>query len=64
MTTGLDGKVRILISDNDCGYHYSDRSSLAYRNLLLHTLADRHTLVRRKKPRARTGAVSSRAGLW
>ena len=49
MTTGLDGKVRQLISDNDCGYIYSDQSSTAYRDLLLEILADRHTLERRKK---------------
>jgi glycosyltransferase involved in cell wall biosynthesis len=49
LTTGLDGKVRQLISDNDCGYLYSDQSSLAYRNLLLEILADRQTLERRKK---------------
>jgi glycosyltransferase involved in cell wall biosynthesis len=49
LTTGLDGKVRQLISDNDCGYLYSDQSSSAYRNLLLEILADRQTLERRKK---------------
>ena len=49
LTTGLDGKVRQLIRDNDCGYLYSDQSSLAYRNLLLEILADRQTLERRKK---------------
>jgi len=48
LTTGLDGKVRKLIGDNDCGYVYSDQSSSAYRNLLLQILADRHTLERRK----------------
>ena len=49
LTTGLDGKVRQLIRDNDCGYLYSDQSSSAYRNLLLEILADRQTLERRKK---------------
>ena len=49
LTTGLDGKVRQLIRDNDCGYLYSDQSSSAYRNLLLEILVDRQTLVRRKK---------------
>jgi glycosyltransferase involved in cell wall biosynthesis len=49
LTTGLNGKVRQLIGDNDCGYHYADQSSAAYRNLLLEILADRQTLERRKK---------------
>ena len=49
LTTGLDGKVRQLISDNDCGYLYSDQSASSYRNLLLEILADRQTLERRKK---------------
>ena len=49
LTTGLDGKVRQLIRDNDCGYLYPDQSSSAYRNLLLEILADRQTLERRKK---------------
>jgi glycosyltransferase involved in cell wall biosynthesis len=49
LTTGLDGKVRQLIRDYDCGYHYSDQSSPAYRDLLLEILADRQTLERRKK---------------
>lgn len=49
LTTGLDGKVRQLISDNDCGYLYSDQNSSAYRDLLLEILADRQTLERRKK---------------
>lgn len=49
LTTGLDGKVRQLISDNDCGYLYPDQSSSAYRKLLLEILADRPTLERRKK---------------
>jgi glycosyltransferase involved in cell wall biosynthesis len=48
LTTGLDGKVRQLISDNDCGYIYSDQSSSSYRDLLLEILADRQTLERRK----------------
>ena len=49
LTTGLDGKVKHLIGDNDCGYLYPDQSSSAYRNLLLEILADRQTLERRKK---------------
>ncbi|WIM13727.1 glycosyltransferase [Enhydrobacter sp.] len=49
LTTGLDGKVRQLIRDYDCGYHYADQSSSAYRDLLLEILADRPTLERRKK---------------
>jgi glycosyltransferase involved in cell wall biosynthesis len=49
LTTGLDGKMRQLISENDCGYLYSDQSASAYRNLLLEILADRQTLERRKK---------------
>jgi glycosyltransferase involved in cell wall biosynthesis len=49
LTSGLDGKVRQLISENDCGYLYSDQSASAYRNLLLEILADRQTLERRKK---------------
>jgi glycosyltransferase involved in cell wall biosynthesis len=49
LTTSLDGKVRQLIRDNNCGYLYSDQSSSAYRNLLLEILADRQTLERRKK---------------
>jgi glycosyltransferase involved in cell wall biosynthesis len=48
LTTGLDGTVRQLIRDNDCGYLYSDQSSSEYRNLLLEILADRQTLERRK----------------
>ena len=54
LTSGLDGKVRQLIRDNDCGYVYSDQSSSAYRNLLLEILADRQTLERRKKARERS----------
>ena len=49
LTTGLDGKVRQLIRDNDCGYLYSDQSSSAYRNLVLDILSDKPTLERRKK---------------
>src|SRR5262249_17820310 len=49
LTTGLDGKVRQLISGNDCGYLYSDQSSSAYRDLLLEILGDRQTLERRKR---------------
>jgi glycosyltransferase involved in cell wall biosynthesis len=48
LTTSLDGKVRQLICDNDCGYFYSDQSSSGYRNLLLDILADRPSLERRK----------------
>ncbi|MBV8193142.1 MAG: glycosyltransferase [Alphaproteobacteria bacterium] len=49
LTTGLGGKVRQLIRDNDCGYLYSAQSAPAYRNLVLEILADRETLARRKK---------------
>jgi glycosyltransferase involved in cell wall biosynthesis len=49
LTAGLDGKVKQLILDDDCGYFYPEQSSSAYRNLLLEILADRPTLERRKK---------------
>jgi glycosyltransferase involved in cell wall biosynthesis len=49
LTTGLDGKVRRLIRNYDCGYLYPDQNSSAYRKLLLDILADRRTLERRKK---------------
>jgi glycosyltransferase involved in cell wall biosynthesis len=49
LTTGLEGKVRQLIVDNNCGYLYASQSAPSYRNLLLEILADRQTLERRKK---------------
>jgi glycosyltransferase involved in cell wall biosynthesis len=49
LTTGLEGKVRQLIDNNDCGYLYPDQSSSAYRNLLLEILANKQTLERRKR---------------
>lgn len=50
LTTRLEGKLKRLILNNDCGYIYDDAAApTAFRSLLLDVLADRETLRRRKQ---------------
>lgn len=49
LTTGIDGKIRRLIDENDCGYFYPDQDTDAYRALLLQILGDKPALERRKQ---------------
>lgn len=49
LTTGIDGKIRRLIDENDCGYFYPDQDTDAYRALLLQILANKPALERRKQ---------------